>query len=101
MAFNALDGVMHGHLPLLATSLKAAAVVLAVNKWRTIYQRELVPASIETWLGFLKFASIHHILAIALPRLGAFGNPLSKLHSSPTARCPRRYCQLTGYRKVV
>jgi predicted GTPase len=41
-------------------------VVLAVNKWDAVdaYQRELLQRSIETRLGILKFASIHHISAI-------------------------------------
>jgi len=41
------------------------AVVLAVNKWDAVddYQRELVKRSIETRLGFLKFANLHLISA--------------------------------------
>lgn len=39
------------------------AVVLAVNKWDAVddYQRELVKRSIETRLGFFKFANMHFI----------------------------------------
>ena len=41
------------------------AVVLAINKWDAVdeYQRELVKRSIETRLGFLKFANLHLISA--------------------------------------
>jgi len=48
------------------------AVVLAVNKWDAIddYQRELVKRSIETRLGFLKFANMHLISAQKRQGLG-------------------------------
>ncbi|MBU0590484.1 MAG: ribosome biogenesis GTPase Der [Gammaproteobacteria bacterium] len=48
------------------------AVVLAVNKWDAVdsYQRELVQRSIETRLGFLKFASMHFISAQKRQGLG-------------------------------
>lgn len=41
------------------------AVVLAINKWDAIdeYQRQLVQRSIETRLGFLRFANLHMISA--------------------------------------
>jgi GTPase len=48
------------------------AVVLAVNKWDAVdeYQRELVKRSIETRLGFLKFANMHLISAQKRQGLG-------------------------------
>lgn len=48
------------------------AVVLAVNKWDAVddYQRELVKRSIETRLGFLKFAKMHLISAEKRQGLG-------------------------------
>lgn len=48
------------------------AVVLAVNKWDAIddYQREVVKRSIETRLGFLKFANMHLISAQKRQGLG-------------------------------
>jgi GTP-binding protein len=48
------------------------AVVLAINKWDAIdeYQRELVKRSIETRLGFLKFANMHLISAQKRQGLG-------------------------------
>jgi GTPase len=41
------------------------AVVLAINKWDAIddYQRQMVQRSIETRLGFLRFANMHTISA--------------------------------------
>lgn len=41
------------------------AVVVAINKWDAVdeYQREMLKRSLETRLGFLKFASLHLISA--------------------------------------
>ena len=60
------------------------AVVLAVNKWDAVdaYQRELLQRSIETRLGFLKFASIHHISAIKRQGLGPVWKSIVQAHAS-------------------
>ena len=60
------------------------AVVLAVNKWDAVdaYQRELLQRSIETRLGFLKFASIHHISAIRRQGLGPVWKSIVQAHAS-------------------
>ena len=60
------------------------AVVLAINKWDAVdaYQRELLQRSIETRLGFLKFASIHHISAIKRQGLGPVWNSIVQAHAS-------------------
>ncbi|MFC5523585.1 ribosome biogenesis GTPase Der [Polaromonas jejuensis] len=60
------------------------AVVLAVNKWDAVdsYQRELLERSIETRLGFLKFASIHHISAIKRQGLGPVWKSIVQAHAS-------------------
>lgn len=60
------------------------AVVLAVNKWDAVdaYQRELLQRSIETRLGFLKFASIHHISAIKRQGLGPVWKSIIQAHTS-------------------
>jgi GTP-binding protein len=60
------------------------AVVLAVNKWDAVdaYQRELLQRSIETRLGFLKFASIHHISAIKRQGLGSVWKSIIQAHAS-------------------
>ncbi|SFC41001.1 GTP-binding protein [Polaromonas sp. OV174] len=60
------------------------AVVLAVNKWDAVdsYQRELLERSIETRLGFLKFAAIHHISAIKRQGLGPVWKSIAQAHAS-------------------
>ena len=60
------------------------AVVLAVNKWDAVdaYQRELLQRSIETRLGFLKFASIHHSSAIKRQGLGPVWKSIVQAHAS-------------------
>ncbi|MBK5204611.1 MAG: ribosome biogenesis GTPase Der [Polaromonas sp.] len=60
------------------------AVVLAINKSDAIdaYQRELLERSIETRLGFLKFASIHHISAIKRQGLAPVWKSIVQAHAS-------------------
>ncbi|MDB5886873.1 MAG: small GTP-binding protein [Polaromonas sp.] len=60
------------------------AVVLAINKWDAVdaYQRELLQRSIETRLGFLKFAAIHHISAIKRQGLGPVWKSIIQAHAS-------------------
>jgi GTP-binding protein len=60
------------------------SVVLAVNKSDAVdsYQRELLERSIETRLGFLKFASIHAISAIKRQGLGPVWKSIVQAHAS-------------------
>lgn len=60
------------------------SVVLAVNKSDAVdsYQRELLERSIETRLGFLKFASIHPISAIKRQGLGPVWKSIVQAHAS-------------------
>ena len=60
------------------------AVVLAINKWDAVdsYQREQLARSIETRLGFLKFASIHHISAIKRQGLAPVWTSIIQAHAS-------------------
>ncbi|NML87151.1 ribosome biogenesis GTPase Der [Polaromonas sp.] len=60
------------------------AVVLAINKWDAVdaYQRELLQRSIETRLGFLKFAAIHHISAIKRQGLAPVWKSIVQAHAS-------------------
>lgn len=60
------------------------AVVLAINKWDAVdaYQRELLQRSIETRLGFLKFAAIHHISDIKRQGLGPVWKSIIQAHTS-------------------
>ena len=64
------------------------AVVLAVNKWDALdeYQRELVQRSIETRLGFLKFANLHFISAIKRQGLGPLWASIAQAHKAATCK---------------
>lgn len=64
------------------------AVVLAVNKWDAIdaYQRELVQRSIETRLGFLKFASMHFISAQKRQGLGPVWAAIIQAHKAANCK---------------
>ncbi|WP_077036017.1 ribosome biogenesis GTPase Der [Pelomonas sp. KK5] len=60
------------------------AVVLAINKWDAVdsYQRETLQRSIETRLGFLKFAPIHNISALKRQGLGPLWGGLADAYAS-------------------
>ena len=60
------------------------AVVLAINKWDAVdaYQRETLARSVETRLGFLKFAAVHYISAIKRQGLGPVWKSIAQEHSS-------------------
>ncbi len=60
------------------------AVVLAINKWDAVdsYQRETLQRSIETRLGFLKFAPLHNISALKRQGLGPLWGGLADAYAS-------------------
>ena len=60
------------------------AVVLAINKWDAVdsYQRETLARSLETRLGFLKFAAIHQISAIKRQGLAPVWKSIVQAHAS-------------------
>ena len=64
------------------------AVVLAVNKWDALdeYQRELVQRSIETRLGFLKFANLRFISAIKRQGLAPLWASIAQAHKAATCK---------------
>ncbi len=64
------------------------AVVLAVNKWDAVdeYQRQLVQRSIETRLGFLKFANLHFISAKKRQGLGPLWASIAQAHKAATCK---------------
>jgi len=64
------------------------AVVLAVNKWDAVddYQRELVKRSIETRLGFLKFANLHLISAKKRQGLGPLWASIAQAHRAANCK---------------
>jgi GTPase len=66
------------------------AVVVAVNKWDAIddYARELVKRSIETRLGFLKFASVHFISAQKRQGLGPVWDSIAQAHRAANCKMP-------------
>ena len=66
------------------------AVVVAVNKWDAVdeYQRELVKRSLETRLGFLKFASLHLISAKKRQGLGPVWDAIAQAHKAANCKMP-------------
>ncbi|WP_138515676.1 ribosome biogenesis GTPase Der [Rhodoferax bucti] len=66
------------------------AVVVAVNKWDAVdeYQRELVKRSLETRLGFLKFAALHLISAKKRQGLGPVWDSIAQAHKAANCKMP-------------
>jgi GTP-binding protein len=64
------------------------AVVIAINKWDAVdeYQRELVKRSMETRLGFLKFATTHLISAQKRQGLGPLWDSVAQAHRSANCK---------------
>lgn len=64
------------------------AVVVAVNKWDAVdeYARELVKRSIETRLGFLKFAALHLISAQKRQGLGPLWDSIVQAHKAANCK---------------
>ena len=64
------------------------AVVVAINKSDAIdsYQREILERSIETRLGFLKFASIHPISALKRQGLAPVWKSIVQAHASANCK---------------
>lgn len=64
------------------------AVVVAVNKWDAVdeYARELVKRSIETRLGFLKFAALHLISAQKRQGLGPLWESIAQAHAAANCK---------------
>jgi GTPase len=66
------------------------SVVVAINKWDAIdeYQRELVKRSLETRLGFLKFAELHFISAKKRQGLGPLWAAIAQAHKAAKCKMP-------------
>ncbi len=64
------------------------AVVVAINKWDAVdeYARELVKRSIETRLGFLKFAAQHLISAQKRQGLGPLWDSIAQAHKAANCK---------------
>jgi GTP-binding protein len=66
------------------------AVVIAINKWDATddYQRQQLQRSIETRLGFMKYAQVLNISAIRRTGLSAVWKALLAAHASATVKMP-------------
>ena len=64
------------------------AVVIAINKWDAVdsYQRELLLRSAESRLGFLKFATQHHISAKKRQGLGPVWDSIAQAYQSANCK---------------
>lgn len=64
------------------------AVVVAVNKWDAVdeYQRELVKRSLETRMGFLKFAALHLISAQKRQGLGPLWDSIAQAYRAANCK---------------
>jgi GTP-binding protein len=64
------------------------AVVVAVNKWDAVddYQRQMLERSMESRLGFLKFAQVLHISALKRRGIGAVWKAIDEAHASATRK---------------
>ncbi len=64
------------------------AVVVAVNKWDAVddYQRQMLERSMESRLGFLKFAQVLHISALKRRGIAAVWKAIDEAHASATRK---------------
>lgn len=91
LLIDATQGVTDQDAHIAGFVLEAGrAVVIAVNKWDAVdaYQRELVKRSIETRLGFLKFAPLHLISATKRQGLGPVWESMAQAYRSAHCKMP-------------
>ena len=91
LLIDAIQGVTDQDAHIAGYVLESGrSVVIAVNKWDAVdeYQRELVKRSIETRLGFLKFASLHLISAKKRQGLGPLWDSIAQAHRSANRKMP-------------
>ena len=91
LLIDATQGVTDQDAHIAGFILEAGrAVVLAVNKWDATdaYQRELVKRSLETRLGFLKFANLHLISAQKRQGLGPLWESIAQAHRAAHCKMP-------------
>jgi GTP-binding protein len=91
LLIDATQGVTDQDAHIAGYILEAGrAVVVAVNKWDAVdeYQRELVKRSIETRLGFLKFAAMHLISAQKRQGLGPLWDSIAQAHRAANCKMP-------------
>lgn len=91
LLIDAIQGVTDQDAHIAGFILESGrAVVVAVNKWDAVdeYQRELVKRSLETRLGFLKFASLHLISAKKRQGLGPVWDSIAQAHRAANCKMP-------------
>jgi len=91
LLIDAIDGVTDQDAHIAGYILESGrAVVVAVNKWDAVdeYQRELVKRSLETRLGFLKFAALHLISARKRQGLGPLWDSIAQAHRAANRKMP-------------
>ncbi|MCX7240488.1 MAG: ribosome biogenesis GTPase Der [Burkholderiales bacterium] len=89
LLLDATQGVTDQDAHIAGFILEAGrAVVVAVNKWDAVdeYQRELVKRSLETRLGFLKFAALHLISAQKRQGLGPLWDSIAQAHRAANCK---------------
>lgn len=91
LLIDATEGVTDQDAHIAGFILEAGrAVVLAINKWDAIdsYQRETLGRSIESRLGFLKFAPLHQISAKKRQGIAPLWKSIAKAYASATCKMP-------------
>jgi len=91
LLIDAIQGVTDQDAHIAGYILESGrAVVVAVNKWDAVdeYQRELVKRSLETRLGFFKFAALHLISATKRQGLGPVWDSIAQAHRSANRKMP-------------
>ncbi len=91
LLIDATEGVTDQDAHIAGFILEAGrAVVLAINKWDAIdsYQRETLERSIESRLGFLKFAPLHQISAKRRQGIAPLWKSIAKAYASATCKMP-------------
>ncbi|WP_101101916.1 ribosome biogenesis GTPase Der [Macromonas bipunctata] len=91
LLIDATEGVTDQDAHIAGFILEAGrAVVLAINKWDAIdsYQRETLERSIESRLGFLKFAPLHQISAKKRQGIAPLWKSIAKAYASATCKMP-------------
>lgn len=89
LLIDAIQGVTDQDAHIAGYILESGrAVVVAINKWDAIdeYERELVKRSIETRLGFLKFAALHLISAQKRQGLGPLWDSIAQAHRAANCK---------------
>jgi len=91
LLIDAIQGVTDQDAHIAGYILESGrAVVIAVNKWDAVdeYQRELVKRSLETRMGFLKFATLHFISAQKRQGLGPLWDSIAQAHRAANCKMP-------------